>query len=1508
MPVIVDAPDGTQVEFPDGISPEEMHRSIAEHLSKTQDGPSLSADNRSLFSRATRSLRESLSPLIGPTELQQLERGPMADSASAVDRSGLLPALHESFKAPSISIPQLDAGFDSPITRGILETLATTQPPETTAAEVNMAGGLASGMTSPYALLAVGAGPLVGAAGRAGIGAGFGLPMALNAGQAGTEAGRLSVEGTPQQAANALGQMATDIVLPAAITGGVAGDIRSNPLLPKSPTEGVPNAIPIRKPETPVVGETPRSGQEVGARVPASGQAADAQGGQVETQLPAQEPGTLESISKALDSTWEAGAHGQPMPTRGGLEKKAGRAFTDAEWSALQKNHSQGYEFGANEQGVMSPDQALKHAAGEIIDRFDKVKPGAGDALRSLLERQQQGETLTPEELKAVSDVAKMVRDRANAIIKYQAEQAGLTAPETKPAQEQGAISGDNTITKDTVPDRVMVQGATTSGGETEPAYVSISSKDNVRAGALKAWEAAGHDVSGLSNLPTGDYSYSEAVRLSKEGNVEANPNNYTPAIRPGEGTDPIIVRRTKPIVGKKGEIHNNILDRQGDAEAVFEAYRVTGEEGRGFVGPDGKTWVSKEDLGKKLGVKGQVDSQRLNDLQEAYKPATPAATPAEPATVEAAPIGAGPGALTAGTEGVRTGEGADTYGIAQRVREQRAAAGQVAEVPTGEGISAPDSVERGRQLVQEGRSPENTLDLFEKTKALSADDMAVVRAHGEQLALEARRTEEKFGTESPEYKAAKDKLSEWDRRSKPMQTEWHKMGMAQQGETDIDTGSFTGIQRAYEQDTGKEFTPGQKKVAKETAGKVRKATTEADAAQTALADHLDEQSDTTSTDAEKAAEKAAKKTIREFAIRRANEVTKTRVKESALDVARRKVQEDAAQKAEEAAQKVIREAAARRAKAATTDRVKESALESERRKVQEDADLRAEKAAHKTLREAAVRRAKAATEARVTDSAIDVERRKVQEQAIQRAEEAAQKVIRDAAIRRAKAAVENRVNPEKQVWAKVKDYLDSGELDFNEIRNRVASDLGMSVKKVTDLLTENKRTKYLADEVWKKQESLRRFQQQAKRWLKSTALPEYQRALAAIPRTLFALKVGFHGTVALGTHAPMVAFQPRFWSTYVRNFGKMYKMVGSPKYYEMQIQDLVRRKNYTTARRAGLVNDPSTYEDYNSPTVSQYFGRLSGMGNRGYAVLKILRQDMFDQHWNNLPKTLQFPEMAVQIANGVNHATGVVKGAAPKGANIALFAPRLEASRVMWLLGDPMIAADTFARWKTANAAEKYFAIQQVKEKAWVAGTLFGMLALNQGVLSATDSRQKINFTDPLHSDFLKFKAAGMTASYGNAMLTMARLPVRLYQIRSSDGGKLKNVVYPDEDTYSVLGEYARSQESPFASLATTMWLKGDWQNRPLPNSQRPVPKRLREQGVKPYTWSEFFTEQVLPIPFEEAAREVWKHGMGMSDEQLASMRKAMATIAVMSATGARLVEDVSVNRPPYTPYVPKP
>jgi hypothetical protein len=871
--------------------------------------------------------------------------------------------------------------------------------------------------------------------------------------------------------------------------------------------------------------------------------------------------------------------------------------------------------------------------------------------------------------------------------------------------------------------------------------------KANFYGGALMGATRGEHPISGIN--------YTRFIEDNPE--LAPKPSGEKPTLQAA-------IKVGDRILVSNGNSHEHIMHgTSGDLRDEVVMAR-TNPENEGFVDQNGK-WYSRDEAGKVLGLKGKANSEDLPN-KKIVKPGTviksrfisKQPTPARPTA--ASPIETqlvGMGGAKRGESAVNVKGNPDVYGIRQSTRESRAEAGKTTAVEAGKGISTPDSLEKGRQIIaQNPAAAETALSNFENdpNHAVSANAIAATRAHGEQLQLIANLAEEKFGTDSDEYRNAWQRMADWDARTKPMQTEWHKAGMAQQGETDIDTGSLTGLRRAYNQDTGQDLTPEQQKTAKVIAKKSRKAN-----------------------DAEADARKAVNDAITRNAIRIAKEETKERIA---------------------------------------------------------------------------------------------------------------------------------RADTPTYLWSKAKAYIEQGVDDFDDLRNKLATDLGMKVKDVTAELGRSKRVKILADDLWKKQQTARKLREQAKRWIKQTALPGYVRALQTVPKILFGLKVGVYGTVAHGTHAPMVAFQPRFWKAYVIDFGKMYKMVASPAYYEMQVQDLQRRPNYITARRAGLVNDPYQYEDYNSPDTAKYFGNLTGMGNRGYTVLKILRQDMFDQYWNKLPNSSKIEPVAKAFADGVNHATGVVKGRAPRGSNIALFAPRLEASRVAWLAVDPIIAADTFLRWKNATIEQKVFAVMQLKEKAWVLGTYFSMLALNQGFLSATGSKQKINGIpefmggggfDPMRSDFMKFKVAGMSFAFGNAMLSMARLPVRLYQIRESSGGKLRSLVFPDESSYSVLGEYGRSQLSPFASLASTLWFKSDWQNRPLPGSDHPVPKRLRASGVAPYTWPEFWSEQVLPIPAEEAAREVWKNGLGMSPEQIKSMRQAMATIAIMAGTGALLTTDVRGN-----------
>lgn len=619
-----------------------------------------------------------------------------------------------------------------------------------------------------------------------------------------------------------------------------------------------------------------------------------------------------------------------------------------------------------------------------------------------------------------------------------------------------------------------------------------------------------------------------------------------------------------------------------------------------------------------------------------------------------------------------------------------------------------------------------------------------------------------------------------------------------------------------------------------------------------------------------------------------------------------------------DAVSRVMRNQGVMMANAAVKDRIAKAKTVQDLYQIQKDFAQDALNAADKRARAVAADAAKAEAAMRVAKTAKDRELAKIQRDAAKKAMAEVDKQARKAATDVAQAERKLQSDPIKAVWTKVREYIDKGEDDPNQIRNKVATDLGMTTDRVTRLMARDAKTKRLMDDAWRKQQLANTMRQNARTWVRNLDIPNYEKAIASIPRAMFGLKVGFHGTVALGTHAPTVAFQPRFWGAYVRNFGKMYKMVADPAYYERQAQDLVRRKNYIKARRGGLVNDPGVFEDFTSPETAKYFGNITGMGNRGYSVLKILRQDMFDQMYDQLPRSLQVQDGVVQaLADQINHATGVVKGYAPRGTNLALFAPRLEASRVMQLAGDPIRAGRTTVKRLLggyATEGEKLFARNQLKEKLWIFGTLASALALNQGFLQAIGSKQKINGVpqilggagfDPMSSDFLKFKVGGYDVAYGSALWNLAKLPIRAGTALAYHG-KGSKLVLEDERVGKVLQDYARSQASPFAGTTADLFLGRDYAGRPLPRAgfgllpgRTDIPKRLRLTGTtEPYTWKEYLAQQFSPIPVSEGLREVWKDGLGMSDEQINSYIKAFGVSLAMSGSGTRITQDKRIEK----------
>lgn len=837
---------------------------------------------------------------------------------------------------------------------------------------------------------------------------------------------------------------------------------------------------------------------------------------------------------------------------------------------------------------------------------------------------------------------------------------------------------------------------------------------------------------------------------------------------------------------------------------------------------------------------------------------------------------------------------GKSVYGVAERVRKARVDAGQVVPVPTGEGVSAPEAVDWGRELFASGGDPEQALQDVERTGAVSFDAAAITRAHGEGLAQTAADAEHEFGVGSPEYKAARAALDEWDTRTKALGTIWHKVGMTMQGETDLDTGSFTAIDRAWKDShDGKEMTPAQEKKAKEFVFEDQKLEHQTGDLLGKLDDELKKQTPTPKVEAVEPHVRLVADKLREyFKTRSASALDRIKARRAEGRLFTGIDPSELIDYADHGASKIFEKGIeGAEMTAEWADEMVKDIGDFIKPHLQQiwDASLKTFQYGFKKVvpSDAATRKAvKTASKPKLAEKSVDY--------------------VRDTM---AQPKVSGKFSGEQvsTLWDYVKKtHIDQGNTDFADIIQKTATELGMPLKDVSAALGQSKTAKKITDELWRKQTDRRRIQESAKRWVQAQDTPWLARLAPSVARRMFALKVFGHGTVGFGTHAPLVAFMPQYAKVYYRNFGKMYAMVLKPARYEQEAADLKASKNFTVAQRAGLVNDPFKVEDFNNPEMTQALGRLSGAGNRGYFALKILRQDMFDQGWDRLPENVKTPELASAMSDAINHITGVVKSKGGKNAHLALFAPRLLMSRAAFLAGDPARAAVIMSKltkprsggWKALPEHEKFIVTNELKTKATILGTAGVLLLINQAVLQATGSNQQINLTDPTRSDFMKFKGVGMDFSFGNPMLNMARLPLRLWMIGKGDGGKLKHVIYPDESMYSVAGEFARTQLSPAASVAADFLTKGDYQRRPLPQipgygAPIPIPKRLAAQGVKPYTWPEYFAQTFTPIWLNEPVTEVWRHGFGMSEDQIKTMGKALLATAVTAGTGGRLTED---------------
>jgi len=464
-------------------------------------------------------------------------------------------------------------------------------------------------------------------------------------------------------------------------------------------------------------------------------------------------------------------------------------------------------------------------------------------------------------------------------------------------------------------------------------------------------------------------------------------------------------------------------------------------------------------------------------------------------------------------------------------------------------------------------------------------------------------------------------------------------------------------------------------------------------------------------------------------------------------------------------------------------------------------------------------------------------------------------------------------LNPEqvKTLWESAKRfYLDKGESDYDKMISDLASDFGLTTQQVRKAFGTPKGAKRASDEMYLKQRNRQMALDEAKRWLVNQKASWIGRVFGAAAEKTFKLAIFGHGTAFIGTHAPQTLYTNPKLALKAWLKGLSYSFTGKSGRIQNIVdnKDLINRPSWIVARKGGLENDPREIRregatpSRSDSALAKALDTISG--GRGFDALFHLRQDMFDQAWEQLSVTQRTPEMAEMYANAINNATGFTKGGRSSAGilqspitKILFFAPKLIASRFKWLIQDPIRMLGTFGKMANpflkVSPEERMSAIYEAKNKAKFLGVMTGTLLANQALLSLTGSNQSVNFLDPKKRDWLAYKGFGYDLATIGAFTRIFRLVAQEYNAvfgelsrwQKAKGGReqaMKDAVYT----------YLRSGFSPITRDIIVASTGKDYVGNTVPWS-----KEQPDRGRRKLTWRELIQEQFAPIPISEAATQ---------------------------------------------------
>lgn len=847
-----------------------------------------------------------------------------------------------------------------------------------------------------------------------------------------------------------------------------------------------------------------------------------------------------------------------------------------------------------------------------------------------------------------------------------------------------------------------------------------------------------------------------------------------------------------------------------------------------------------------------------------------------------------------------------------------------------GEGTTAEEEIAKGRELLSKGADPEKVLSDFEKDKKISSDSVSIVRAQKEKLAKDAK-TAERLGVDNPGYKQALANLNDWNHRIKPLLTEWHKIGEGLQGETDVDTGSYTGLHSAYTESFGKE--PDAKTAAdlKEASDKVKSLTDEVNGLTKKLADVHQKSANEADIDVKKKSDKRIKKQADRLAqhildkalIHKpgifASATPASLVWDGAVKVVAKTIRtggdiaqaiydglghikssdwykgltDDNKSEAEKAFKDWHEKEARELPKADLT-------LEEKRlnRLNKEYADLLEGKIKNK----GGVNRVESPQEVELKEKIQDAKEQLglIPARELPKAELSEEDKRMELAGRFADKK-DSKFTPQDShdIWAYAKrNYFDKdGNYDFGTMLNGVATDLGLNTVQIRDALTLPKTAKRIVDVIYEKRYLQQQAIARAKQLVKNEKGGYLTKGVLGIAKFFFQKAIFGHGHAGMITHAGGELYDPPMWKSYFRNTVLQFKNAyGNKGEYQKRMDDLMATPNYVKAKRAGLQNDPTKaaddYQEQNS-FIPKWMNKVLEVGDRGFNTLKVFRQDIFDHYYDQLPESLkEDPEALKNIAQLANAATGYSDYKSGKIVSTGLFATKLLGSRVDKIFVRPAKALETgikLSLGKDVAEAEKVDAKRYAKRTGIMLATYAGALAVNQGLLAVSGSKDKINVTDPTSPDFLAFKAGDKTIGVSAGVVPMIRFVAGLFTV-ATESQKALNGKKRGDKFENILGNYLSNQLSPSASTVKDFITQHDFSGNTMPFSD----DKPSYKDAHKLSWSEYLLESQTPIPIADAVKTVYTtmENQGVPKPKVDDILNGIL-MGVIASTGARVGDE---------------